>query len=413
VTSQFQTIITGAGPAGLFAAININLPDTAVIEKNPCAGKKLLISGSGQCNFTHSGNMRDFLNHYGSNSAFIKTALKTFTNHDIVNFFLENRCRSVTDKNGKIFPESMQAADILNILIDKCNENNIRMIYATPVIAVEQTQSGFLLKTACTEYLCNCLVIATGGLSYPTTGSTGDGYLFAKQLGHTIVPPKPALSPVYISDSETADLAGVSLKHVALTLCRNSKPIKTIYGDIGFTHNGLSGPGILDLSRYVENNDIIQVNLTGLNIEEFKKSLIEASVADGKTTLPAFLRSYAIPRSLVKTILSRLDIPAETNLANVTKEMRKRLAYGFCAQEFTIKRTGGFDTAMATCGGVSLCEVNPATMESLLVKNLYFAGELLDVDGDTGGYNIQAAFSTGFCAASAINRKLTVKSLHA
>jgi predicted Rossmann fold flavoprotein len=400
---DIDTIIIGAGPAGLSAAIHLKIPGIIVLEKNASPGKKLLISGTGQCNYTHDGDINEFLNHYGDNAKFLKTALRSFTNRNLSDYFLQNGIQSVTDKNGKIFPESLNANDILQMLISVCLKKGIHIYAENSVVSVEKNERGFDIKTNNNRYSSKRLIISTGGLSYPGTGSTGDGYHFARELGHTIVKPKPALSPVYIRDYRMSELAGVSLQDVAIYIYRDNKKIRAHRGDIGFTHKGLSGPGILDFSRHIENNDILKLNLIGENAEDFRKVIIETSHRDGKQTLQLLLRKYLIPRSLIKIILLHLNIEPDLNLASVSKEMRNQLVNAFCEYPFKIEKVGGFKVAMTTRGGVSLNEINSKTMESKLVKNLFFAGEVMDIDGDTGGYNIQAAFSTGYLAASAIN----------
>lgn len=400
---EVGTLIIGAGPAGFSAAVHLTKPGTIILEKNSSPGKKLLISGSGQCNYTHEGDISDFLNHYGDNAKFLKTALRSFTNRDLVEYFSQNGIQSVSDKNGKVFPASLNANDILKLLLSVCRKNGVHVNTGCSVLGVEKNMHGFLIKTTNVEYLSKRLVISTGGLSYPATGSTGDGFHFAKQLGHKIVQPKPALSPVYIRDYRMAELSGVSLQDVEVYLYRNNKKIGEHKGDIGFTHKGLSGPGILDFSRHIENNDILKINLIGVNEEDFRKVFIETSRQEGKQTLQLFFRKYAIPKSLMKVILQQLNIEPEINLASVTKEMRNQLLNAFCGYPFFIEKVGGYKVAMTTSGGVSLNEINSRTMESKLVKNLFFAGEVMDIDGDTGGYNIQAAFSTGYLAAVTIN----------
>jgi predicted Rossmann fold flavoprotein len=399
---EIDTIIIGAGPAGLFTAFHLKHPGI-VLEKNSSPGKKLLISGSGQCNYTHEGDVSSFMNHYGDNSKFLKTALRSFTNHDLIDLFLRKGLLSVTDKNGKVFPETLNANDILQILLSECRKKGIPIYSESPVSGIEKKEDGFLVRTINNAYSCKRLVISTGGLSYPATGSTGDGYHFAKQLGHSIVQPKPALSPVYIRDYRMAGLAGVSLQDVAINIYHNNKKISEHRGDIGFTHKGLSGPGILDFSRHMENNDILKINLIGENAEDFRKVFIKAGRTEGKMTLQLFFRKYAIPKSLMKIILQQLNIEPGLNLASITKEMRNQLVGAFCEHQFIIDKVGGFKVAMTTSGGVSLHEINSKTMESKLAKNLFFAGEVMDIDGDTGGYNIQAAFSTGHLAAISIN----------
>jgi predicted Rossmann fold flavoprotein len=400
---EVDTIIIGAGPAGLFTAINLKQRETIVLEKNAIPGKKLLISGSGQCNYTHDGDISDFIKHYGDNSKFLKPALRSFSNHDLVEFFLEKGLRSITDKNGKIFPETLNANDILQILLAACRKNNVSIHTESNVLSVNKDIIGFRVTTTGNEYSCKRLVISTGGLSYPGTGSSGDGYHFAKQLGHSIVQPKPSLSPVFIRDFCMAELAGVSLQNVAVYLYRDNKKTGEHLGDIGFTHKGLSGPGILDFSRKMENNDLLKINFIGENAETFRKTFIETSMKEGKLTLQLFFRNYALPKSLMKIILQQLNIAPGLNLASITKEMRNQIVCAFCEYPFNIEKVGGFKIAMTTKGGVTLDEINSKTMESKQAKNLFFAGEVIDIDGDTGGYNIQAAFSTGYLAASAIN----------
>ena len=400
---SFDTIIIGGGPAGLFTALNCRRGKTLLLEKNPSPGKKLLISGSGRCNVTHAGEISDFLNHYGENFKFLKTALRKFTNHDLVDFFNKRGLQTITDKNGKVFPDTDNAADILQILLHECRKNNVTIFNNNPVSSIEKAQDSFHVKTQDGEFTCRNLVIATGGNSYPATGSSGDGYQFAKKLGHAIVPPKPALTPVFIRDYSMAELSGVSLQDVPVYLYRENKKINEHRGDIGFTHKGLSGPGILDFSRHIHSDDILKINFIGENADDFRKSIIDTTAKEGKITIQLFLRKYDLPKSLVKIILQELNIQPELNLANIQKNMRNLLVISFCEYPFYIEKTGGFNMAMTTKGGVALTEVSSKTMESKLVPHLYFAGEVLDFDGDTGGYNIQAAFSTGLLAAGSIN----------
>jgi len=401
----FDTLIIGGGPAGLFAAIHRQSLKTAVLEKNTEPGKKLLISGSGQCNFTHEGDIADFLSHYGSNFRFLKPALRKFTNAHLMNFFTQRGLGIITDKNGKVFPASLRSSDILQILTGECVKHNISIFSHDAVLTVEKTAEGFLIKTTANEYGCKNLVIATGGMSYPSTGSTGDGYHFAKQLSHSIIPPKPALTPVFIRHFTMAGLAGVSLQDVPVFLFRASKKIAGHQGDIGFTHKGLSGPGILDFSRNIQSGDILKMNIIKQNTENFRETFMETAEKEGKMTIQMLMKNYDIPRSLMKLILDELHLKPDHKLAQITREQRNNLVVSFCEYPFEVESTGGFTMAMTTRGGVSLNEVSSKTMESKLVKNLYFAGEVLDIDGDTGGYNLQAAFSTGYLAADAINIK--------
>lgn len=402
---EYDTIIIGAGPAGLFAAACINRGRTLILEKKEKPGRKLMISGSGQCNFTNSGPVSGFSTHYGNNYGFMKPALETFTNHHAVNWFEKRGIKTITDKNGKIFPASLKASDILNTLLKAASEQNARLMTGLAVQSARVEGGMFLVETADRRFTSVNLILGTGGLSYPSTGSTGDGYSFAKSLGHSIVSPKPALTPVFIKGFEYDDLAGVSLKNAQIMLFRDKREIGSHPGDIVFTHKGLSGPGILDFSRFFEAGDTLKINLCNLQPQEFERQFTEAASENGKTLLSTFLRNAGLTRSLLRIVAKKSGVNPEKPLAEISKQARKALTEQACSHSFIIEKTAGYKTAMATAGGVSLTEVDPLTMESKLVENLYFAGEILDIDGDTGGYNIQAAFSTAWMAAQAIIRK--------
>ncbi len=399
----FDVIIIGGGPAGLFTAINIGgSKKVLVLEKNASAGKKLLMAGSGRCNITHEGNMSDFLKHYGDNFRFLKTALRSFTNQDMISFFNEFRLKTITDKNGKVFPSTESAYDVLEALLKACDNNQVKLNYNEPVSSVEKNEESFLIKTSRNDYRCKSLVISTGGKSYPKSGSSGDGYAFAKNLGHTIIEPRPALSPVFVNKWKFAEISGVSLHDRIIFLYRDNKKIKEHCGDIGFTHKGLSGPGVLDFSRFFKEGDILKINILNKNQDQLREEFIESSKREGKSSIKKYLKKFEIPESLLKMILSELDLDPDTKLANINSKVRNRLLELFCEYPIQIDRIGGYNMAMATSGGVSLKEVSQKTMESKQVPGLYFAGEVLDIDGDTGGYNIQAAFSTAYLISKSI-----------
>ncbi|MDQ1350504.1 MAG: hypothetical protein QG657_806, partial [Acidobacteriota bacterium] len=329
-----------------------------------------------------------------------------FSNDDLINFFREKGLGIIIDKNGKVFPRTGNSRDVLGILINECKNNNVRIVYNEAVLKIEKREPAFWIKTKDNEYLCPKLVISTGGKSYPSSGSSGDGYGFAKDLGHTVVSPKPALTPVFIKDYQLGEIAGVSLQNRTVYLYRDNKKVKEHRGDIGFTHNGLSGPGILDFSRYMEKKDILKIDFANRKAEAFAREFIEAAEKEGKISIGKFLKGYDIPVSLVRIILCQLNLDRNEKLANINKSIRNRLVDSFCQYPFVIENIGGFDIAMVTKGGISLNEVSAKTMESKKVRGLFFAGEVLDIDGDTGGYNIQAAFSTGYLAAlSATDKK--------
>jgi len=399
---QANVIIIGAGPAGLFTAIHCKGLKVIVLEKNATPGKKLLISGTGRCNLTHDCKLSEFFDHYGKNQRFLKTALYSFTNTDLIRFFNDHGLKTVVDKNGKVFPASQKAEDVLKVLLDVCKKHKIEIACNQQVTGIQKTDTGFEVKTNSGIFTSRFLVITTGGMSYPATGSTGEGYHFAKQLGHSIVPPKPSLSPVFIRDYTMTAISGVSVQNKTVYLYRGDKKITEHSGDIGFTHKGLSGPGILDFSRNILSGDVLKVNFIDIRTDDFRNELIKVSEKEGKTAIQTYLKKFDLPRSLVLLVLQSINMEPETRLAEITKVQRNQLVAAFCEYPFTVEKVGGFNTAMVTAGGVSLDEIHPKTMESKLVPGLYFAGEVLDIDGDTGGYNLQAAFSTGFLVGQKI-----------
>jgi len=400
-----DVLIIGAGPAGLFAAMHCIGRKVIVLEKNEKPGKKLLISGTGRCNITHDCKLSDFFDHYGENHRFLKTALHTFTNTDLVHFLNTHGLDTVVDRNGKVFPASQRAEDVLQVLLSECARSGVQIACNKQVSGIEKTPGGFRVTTQAGQFQAPVIVITTGGMSYPATGSTGDGYHFAKQLGHAIVPPKPSLSPVFVRNYTMASIAGVSVQDKLVYLYRGDKKLGEHRGDIGFTHKGLSGPGILDFSRNILSGDQLRINFIDDKADEFRSALITASEKEGKTAIQTYLKKYELPRSLLQLILKSIPIEPETRLAEITKIQRNQLVAAFCEYPFVVEKVGGFNMAMATAGGVSLAEVNPKTMESKLVPGLYFAGEVLDLDGDTGGYNLQAAFSTGYLVGLGVSEK--------
>jgi predicted Rossmann fold flavoprotein len=402
----YDTIIIGAGPAGLFAAAHCKNQSVLLLEKKERAGRKLLIAGSGRCNLTHKCDIRDFFAHYGNNSRFLKTALLGFTNDQLLSFFEDRQLKTYTDKNNKVFPDSDKSTDVLQILLDACVANGVILRSGQEVSEVEHKEDCFIIKTDNQEYFGRNLIITTGGLSYPKTGSTGDGYIFARQLGHSINRPKPSLTPAFINNFSMSELSGVTLPNVTIYLYRENKKVNEHKGDIVITHKGLSGPGILDFSRYFDKGDQLKINFTRINQEVFRAEFMNTAEKEGKILLKTFLKKYDIPNSLIEFLLTSLGIDLSHNMASINKQQRNQIILAFCEHSFPISHVGGYEMAMVTTGGISLAEVSSKTMESKIVPGLYFAGEVLDIDGDTGGYNLQAAFSTGYLAAQSINSRM-------
>jgi predicted Rossmann fold flavoprotein len=405
---QYDVVVIGAGPAGLFCAIHAACPKHRVLllEKNPDPGKKLLLSGSGQCNITHQGEIRDFLSRFGNHGKFLKPALFEFTNTDLIAFFGERDLPMVSEENGKVFPETRRSDDILSTLIDACRERGVILDCGEAVTSISRISDGFEITTTARVYHAVVLVIATGGASYPKSGSTGDGYRFAASMGQPVTEIGPALTPMLIQNFPFASLSGMSFPHMHFSVWRAKKKIADHTGDVLFTHLGLSGPGILDASREIRTNDEIRLSFVGtLKREEFAVDLRRRIHESRDWQIGTILAAYPIPERLNRKLLALSGIPEDLKGNHFSAEQRAHLITNCTEFPLTVSAPGGFSVAMVTRGGVALENVNPKTMESTIVPNLYFAGEVLDIDGDTGGYNLQAAFSTGFLAGQSIRKK--------
>lgn len=312
--------------------------------------------------------------------------------------------------NGKIFPRSEKAGDILQVLLDEIYSSGVTINYNSTVQKITPIQDGFTAETEKNSFQSAGIIISTGGKSYPGTGSSGDGYRLGASLGHTIVDPVPALTPVLVDEYPYRECAGISIRETQISLYRDGKKINSSNGDVLFTHRGLSGPGILDFSRHLNTGDTLAISLLpSIKEEELQKFLAEKSRSAGKKTVKGFLSTLEIPEGLLKHLLALLQIPAEMKAAEISRKQRTLLTENLLRHKFMIKSLGNFNEAMVTAGGISLEEINPKTMESKLVPRLYFAGEIIDIDGDTGGYNLQAAFSTGILAGKSWAKQLDRK----
>ncbi len=401
----YDVIIIGAGPAGLICAAHCGRESlrTLVLEKNAKAGRKLLLTGAGRCNLTHDGPIEDLLDRYGDKARFVKPALLAFTNDDMVTFIEGMGLWMVVEAGDKVFPAKGDARDVLRALLDACRTKGVSVRYGEPV---KEVGPGLDVRTGKDTYRARTVVIATGGRSYPGTGSTGDGYALVKTLGHTIVGPAPALAPVIVRGYRFSGCAGISLGDVGITVFREGKKVHGSRGDVLLTHKGLSGPGILDLSRYVRTGDMVRVALVDRDVQAFERELVDELAAQGKRSLHNVLSRYEVPERLLSSVLEVLSIPRELKASQLDKRTRRQLAEQLTGLSFEVERTGGYDEAMVTRGGVSVREIVPTTMGSRKVPGLYLVGEVVDVDGDTGGYNLQFAFSSGVLAAKSIARTL-------
>ena len=402
VNDAITIAIIGGGPAGLFCALQAAGEGKSVVlfEKKPAPGRKLLVAGSGQCNITHDGEIAGFLSHYGDHGAFLRPALMNFTNRDLIAFFAARGLTMKAEPGGKVFPETRRSADVLAVLLAECAARGVDIRCDEAVQSVERDEDGFFVRTEKATVRATVLVLATGGASYPATGSTGDGYVFARALGQPVQEMAPALTPVYVADYPFADLAGISFENPTLAVYRDGKLVARHTGDLLLTHTGLSGPGILDASRYILPGDEIRVTfLPGMKAEGVRKRVADGVAAGGVRQVKTVLCDLPLPERFVRRLLDLAGVPQGETCARLPKKARNAVAASVAEFPFRVERLGGFSEAMVTRGGVALEGINQKTMASKTVQNLYCIGEALDIDGDTGGYNLQAAFSTAALAA--------------
>lgn len=396
----YEYIVVGGGPAGIFSAIyagNLGIK-TAILEKKNKIGKKILISGSGQCNITHTGEVKEFLTKYGNHGKFLRTAIYKYSPKDLQNFFKDNGLELVPREDGKIFPKTKRSLDVVELLYTLCKKFNVDIIEECEVLTIKH-KNNFTLNTTLGNFISKNILLSTGGVTYPQTGSDGQGYRLAKNLGHKIIEPKPCLTPVYIKDYPFTDLAGISFKNISISIFDETKKNNESKGDILFTHKNLSGPGILDNSRYMKKGNKISFNFIGTTLEQFKENFIKYTNDHGKNLTKTFLNTYNLPERFIKHILFEAEISECLKISSLNKKMRDNLGKLLIDYQYEITKLDGIDVGMATNGGINLKEIDSKTMESKLIKGLYFGGEIMDIDGDTGGYNIQAAISTGILAA--------------
>jgi len=406
---KYDVIIIGGGPAGLFSALSLNSKKVLLLEKNKQLGKKLIISGAGQCNYTNNCSQEEFLKRYGDKGRFLKTALYSFTNKDTMKFFEDKGLKSLVREDNKVFPITLNSLDVLSLLIKCCDEKSVEIKYEEVVenVGYDIDDCMFLVKTSKSTYTADNLIVASGGKTYQNTGSTGDGYIFAKNLGHKIVEPKESLTPIYVEDYKFKELSGISFESINVALWRNNKKINEFTGDILFTHVNISGPVILNNSRYFEIGDVLRINFSSYkNNEEFIKYFNDLIMNSGKLLVKTVLKQLNIPKRFIDKIMELSEIKEEITCSVLDKNKRKKLEEFISRHPFKVEKLGDSNIAMVTKGGVSTNEINFKTMESELIPHLYFAGEVIDYDGDTGGFNIQAAFSTGKLAAESINKQI-------
>ena len=410
-----KVVVIGGGPAGMMAAItaNQNGNRVTIVEKMQSLGRKLLITGKGRCNITSSLDMDEFIKNTPGNGMFLYSCYKQFTNQDIISFLKEQGLEVKEERGNRIFPVTDKSLDVLKCFTNKIKELNIEIKYNTSVkkIIVEENKvTG--VKTNKGELKADKVILATGGKSYPLTGSTGDGYELAKELGHTVTKIKPSLVPLEIHDKNLCkELQGLSLRNINIQI-KDIEKNKNIYEDFGemlFTHFGVSGPTILSSSahlvRYKDIEEKMRKRKIILTID-FKPALTEEKLDNRilrdfeaqknkqfKNSLDALL-----PQKLIPIIIEKSEINPNKKVNEVTKEERKKLVQMLKKFEIEIQKFRPIEEAIITSGGINIKEINPKTMESKIIKGLYFAGEIIDVDSYTGGFNLQIAYSTGYVA---------------
>ena len=404
-----RVIVIGAGAAGLMAAISAAETGAKVslLEKMPSPGRKILVTGKGRCNFTNRCELADFPKYFPNNGLFLYSALRAFDNQDLIDFFASRGVQSKVERGGRLFPVSDKAADIVAALVKAAAGAGVQILTGRTVQSVKTYNDRVTGVVYGTEMVsADAVVLATGGLSYPGTGSTGDGYRMAKEMGHTVTPLAPALVPLETVENWVRELQGLSLKNVEATVRINKRKVDSEFGEMMFTHFGLSGPIILSLSQAVSKalkqsprpEIVVDINLKpALTAETLDKRLQRDFAAFVRKQFKNSLGDL-LPAKMIPVIIQQSGILPEKPVHQITREERLRLVTLFQNLRCTIRGTRPVAEAVVTAGGVEVKEILPKTMESRLVRGLFFAGEIMDVDGYTGGFNLQAAFSTGFVA---------------
>lgn len=421
-----KVVVIGGGPAGMLAAISASKEGNEVIllEKMEKCGKKLLITGKGRCNITSSLDMQEFIANVPGNGRFLYSAFSNFTNLDMIELLKKHGVKVKQERGNRIFPESDRSLDVLNALLKELKECKVEIRTNAQVLDIK-TENNMVMgvtyqdtKTNITQFItANKVVLATGGKSYSKTGSAGDGYNLAKDLGHHITEIKPSLVPLICKENKLCkNLEGLSLRNVGIKFI-NSENKKIVYEDFGemvFTKNGISGPTILSASAHLlrlkqiekllnEDKIVLQIDLKPALSEEVLDKRIVKDFTEFKNKQFKNSLDELLPKKMIEQVIYLSNIPEEKRVNEITKEERHTLVQLLKKFTVTIKEFGNIEEAIVTAGGVDVKEVNSSTMESKLVKGLYFAGEILDVDAYTGGFNLQIAYSTGYTAGNNYN----------
>ena len=403
-----KILIVGAGPAGMMAAVKAaeNGADVILLEKMERVGKKMMITGKGRCNMTNAAPIPDIIKNIPGNGVFLNSAIRFFDNGDVIEFFENARVPTVTERGGRVFPASSRAADAVDAMLHQLHELGVEVRLRTEVRDLLEKDGQILgVRLSSGEELAgDAVIVATGGASYPRTGSTGDGFRMAAAVGHTVESPTPALVPLETEEEWPKELTGLSLKNVRVRLFSEDEPREKLgeaLGEMMFTHFGVTGPIILTLSRtaamYLQEHETLdmEIDMKPALDEATLEKRVQRDFEQYKNKHVKNAMTDLLPARMISPVLDLAYIDEEKPVHQIERAERLRIVETLKRLPLTISRTRPIDEAIVTAGGVSVKELNPKTMESKLVKGLYFVGEVADVDGFTGGYNLKVAFSMG------------------
>lgn len=400
-----KVIIIGAGAAGLMAAITAseNGHDVILLDSNEKCGRKLYITGKGRCNVTNNCNVNDFIKNIVTNPKFMYSALNNFTPQDTIEFFESRGVSLVTERGNRVFPSSYKSTDIIDCLVKECKNNKVRIIHNSKVVNVEKKNELFYVSTNANIYTSDKLIIATGGASYSATGSTGDGYYFAKLFNHKVNKLYPSLCPILIKNDFPKTFNQLELKNISLT-CITDKCKRTYFGEMTFIDRGISGPIVLTMSSYINKENVKELFIDfkpALTIEQLDNRLLR-DFSELKNQNIVNVIKGLLPSIMVPIFINKLKLDINKKVNEITRVERNSIVNLLKKFPLIYDKLSPLDQAIVTSGGVDVNEINPGTMESKLVEGLYFVGEVLDVDCLTGGYNVQCALSMGHLAGNKI-----------
>jgi len=403
---KYDLIVIGGGPAGMMVAGRAaeNGARVLLLEKNDILGKKLLLTGKGRCNITQAEfNIENFIKNFGKSGYFLKPALYQFGPKEIIDFFEKRNVNIKIERGKRAFPESDKSQDVLRALIGYLKDTSVEIKTGSTVksIITENKEIQKIILSDGKILEAERYAICSGGKSYPLTGSTGDGYYWLEEMGHSIAAPRPALVPIIAKERFVKDIEGLSLKNVSIAIFQNNKKMDSRFGEALFTDNGMSGPIILNMSKKI--GELLETGNIELGID-LKPALSfeildERLLRDFKEFSGKIFKNYLgelLPKKIIPLILKFSTIDPNKKVNSISKEERKKIIHLLKNFKLTIDRIDGFENAIITAGGVSLKEIDSKTMRSKIIKNLYLAGEILDLDGPTGGFNLQVCWSTGF-----------------